>query len=161
MLEVEDEGVEGPTREIDVWGLRLFEDPLGFLGEEDGMAGTTALQAGAWAMHLYVKASSAQALLEFSIVFDGPDGENSFRFEGRVGGGQAMFVVEGGVVRRRELGRAVVDIKEDGVELADMRTQRGGDISCFDLHTLVFERVPGQGTERGAIPFDDDNRRVR
>jgi len=61
-----------------------------------------------------------------------------------VGGGYALCVVERGVLRGGERGRAVVDIEEDGVKLLRVAAQDDGDIGDFDAHARVVQGIAGQ-----------------
>ena len=132
------------------------------------MAGTAAFQSAADVFHFDGESAMAQALLEFLVLSGGPDGQHAVALESGEGGGDSAVVVEAGVVRSGEGGRAVVHVKQHGVELAAPRGECDSDVIDLDLHARIRQRISGERAERAAIPVDyggyyfgDDNARVR
>lgn len=132
------------------------------------MAGTAAFQAAADMFHLDGEPAMAQALLELFVLSCGPDGQHAVALKSCEGDGDSAVVVEAGIVRAGEGGRAVVHIKEHGIELAAPRGECDGDVVDLDLYARIRKRISGERSERAAIPVDygrhyfgDDNDRVR
>jgi hypothetical protein len=138
------------------------------VGEEDRVAGTALFQASADVLYLDGEPAMAQALLEFFVLSGGPDGQHAVALESGEGGGDSAVVVEAGIVRAGEGGRAIVYVEEHGVELAAPRSECDGDVVDLDLHARIYQRISGERAEGAAIPVDyggdnfgDDNLGVR
>ena len=139
-----------------------------FVTQKDSVVGAALFQATADALHLDGEPAIAQALLEFSILSGGPDGQHPAHLESRASGGESPVVVEPGVVRCGKRRRAVVHVEEHGIEPAGARTERDSDVTHLDPHSLILQRMSRERPERAPVPLHDggqklgdDNARVR
>ena len=88
--------------------------------QKDRVAGTALLQPAADALHLGIEPSMAQALLEFSIFSGGPYGEHPIHLESGTGRCYSAVIIKTSVIRGGKSRRAIIHVKQYGVELADV-----------------------------------------
>ena len=122
--------------------------------QKDRVPGTTLFQAAAHVLDLDGEPPMAEASLEFPVLSGRPDGQYSVHLESSEGGGDSAVVVEPIIVWRGKAGRAIVHVKQHGIELTSVRSECDGDIIDFDAHARIRQRVSGQRCERAAVPFD-------
>ena len=119
------------------------------------MSAATFGRAAAHKFALDAQATGAQALFEADVFPRGPNGQDTAGPQGGARGSDAGFAVETGIGRSGEGVRAVVDVKQDGVEAVGAGGERDAHIRRFYLDAGVAERVPRQFAQGAAIPFDD------
>src|ERR1039458_6900762 len=126
-----------------------------FVAQKDRVARTALFQAPPDAFHLDTDTAVAQALLKFSILSSRPDGQHSAQLESSTSGGESAVIVEPNVVCRGKRGRSVVHIEEHGVERVAAGTERESDVTNFNPHALILQRMSRQRPQRTSVPLYD------
>jgi len=119
------------------------------------MARPAVLRTATYPLPLAARSRRMQPPLESAIIARRPEGQHTSRSERREPTNKTRRFIKPRVRRRGQRGRPVIHVEQHGVETAWARSQRHGDVTGFDAHARIVQRVPRQHTERSAIPFDN------
>ncbi|PYQ94868.1 MAG: hypothetical protein DMF97_17800 [Acidobacteria bacterium] len=124
------------------------------MSDENGVT-EAFLQASPRTIRLHPEPPSTKPPFKLAIGSGGPDCQHSAGPERRAGDGNTLAVVQAGVRRSGQGDRAVVHIKEHGIEAAAIRSHRGANVTLLDAHAWIVQRMFRQRSERTVVPHQD------